>query len=76
MKIEELLKEVASNEDLKKEITAAVKDGKITDFLKKMGCEASAEDIKKLLSDKIDLSDDQLKAVAGGLSNIISGLHK
>ena len=69
--LQELYTEIMGSDELKKAFVEAGKSGKVMDFLKANGCEATAEDIKAFLKDKADqqLSDAELDSVAGGACN-------
>ena len=66
--LQQLYTEIMGSDELKKAFVEAGKSGKVMDFLKAHGCEATAEDIKAFLKEKADqpLSDDELDNVAGG----------
>ena len=74
--IQELYTEIMANDELKKAFVEAMKAGKLEDFLKERGCEATEEEVKEFVETKaasdapIELSDDELKHVAAG-----SGIH-
>ena len=74
--IQELYSEIMANDELKKAFVEAMKAGKLEDFLKEHGCEATEEEVKEFVEAKaasdapIELSDDELKHVAAG-----SGIH-
>ena len=74
--LQELYGEIVASDELKKAFVEAMKAGKLEDFLKAHGCEATAEEIKEYIEAKaaedtpIELSDDELKQVAAG-----SGIH-
>ena len=65
-----------TSDELKKAFVEAMKAGKLEDFLKERGCEATEEEVKEFVETKaasdapIELSDDELKHVAAG-----SGIH-
>ena len=73
---QELYSEVIASDELKKAFVEAMKAGKLEDFLKERGCEATEEEVKEFVETKaasdapIELSDDELKHVAAG-----SGIH-
>ena len=69
--LQELYTEIMGSDELKKAFLEAAKGGKVADFLKANGCEATAEEIKAFLKEKADqeLSDDELDSVAGGTCN-------
>ena len=66
--LQELYAEIVGSDELKKVFSEAAKDGKVTEFLKAQGCEATEEEISVFLKEKADqeLSDDELDSVAGG----------
>ncbi len=64
--VDELYKEVISNEDLKKEYVSLKNEEEINGFLKEHDCEASAEDLKVFLENGHEIDDDELNDVAGG----------
>ena len=74
--IQELYSEIMTSDELKKAFVEAMKAGKLEDFLKERGCEATEEEVKEFVETKaasdapIELSDDELKHVAAG-----SGIH-
>ena len=69
--LQELYTEIMGSDELKKAFVEAGKSGKVMDFLKANGCEATAEDIKAFLKEKADqpLSEEELDSVAGGGCN-------
>ena len=69
--LQELYAEIIGSDELKQAFAAAAKEGKVAEFLKAQGCEATAEEIKTFLKEKADqqLSDDELDSVAGGACN-------
>ena len=78
--IEELYKDVQSNEELKKEFITAFKEGKVEDFLKTHDCEGTSADVMAFLNSTKDetASEDDLAKVAGGgcSSNHCTGPYK
>ena len=74
--IQELYSEIMANDEMKKVFVEAMKAGKLEDFLKEHGCEATEEEVKEFVETKaasdapIELSDDELKHVPAG-----SGIH-
>ena len=70
--MQELYSEIVASDELKKAIVEAMKADKLEDFLKAHGCEATAEEVQEFMDAKasgdvpIELSDDELKYVAGG----------
>ena len=73
--IEELYKEIQSNEDLKKEFVTAFKEGKTEEFLKEHDCDATASDVMAFLNSKKEevASEDDLAKVAGGGCTLTDG---
>ena len=69
--LKELYTEIIGSDELKKAYLEAAKGGKIAEFLKVHGCEATAEEIKAFLKERSNqqLSDDELDSVAGGGCN-------
>ena len=69
--IQELYKEVMASDELKKALLDAAKDGKVMDFLKANGCDATEEELKALFEKKSEdkeLTADELDNIAGGES--------
>lgn len=70
--VQELSSEIIASDELKKAFVEAMKANKLEDFLKAHGCEATAEEVQEFVEAKaaedtpIELSDNELKAVAGG----------
>ena len=70
--IQELYSEVIVSDEQKKALVEAMKANKLEDFLKAHGCEATVEEVQEYIEAKaaedapIELSDDELKLVAGG----------
>ena len=69
--LQEIYNEIVGSDELKKAYLEAAKGGKVAEFLKANGCEATAEEIKAFLQEKADqpLSDAELDSVAGGACN-------
>lgn len=67
--------EVLASNGLKSEFVAAVKAGKVADFLKAHGCEATEAELEGFLkarqSAEGELSDDELDVVAGGCGDTL-----
>jgi hypothetical protein len=63
---------IVGDDDRKRAFVEALKAGKAVDFLREQGCDATAEELdeflasKKTGSESIELSDDELKEIAGG----------
>lgn len=72
--LQELYTEIIGSDELKKAYLEAAKGGKIAEFLKAQGCEASVEEIKGFLKEKAnqELSDADLDNVAGGKCNDVT----
>lgn len=72
--MEELYQEVLGSDELKNAFAQAVSEGRIEEFLKENGCEASPEEVKAFLQEKQakegELSEAELDAVSGGCSTI------
>ena len=70
--IEELYGEIISSDEQKKAFVEAMKAGKLGDYLKAHGCEATEEEIQEFIEAKaaedapIELSEDEVKHVVGG----------
>ena len=66
--IEDLYKEVQSNEELKKEFISAFKEGRIESFLTSHNCDATAADVMAFMNGTKEeiASEDDLAKVAGG----------
>lgn len=68
--MEELYQEVLGSDELKGAFAQAVSEGRIEEFLKENGCEASPEEVKAFLQEKQakegELSEAELDAVSGG----------
>jgi predicted ribosomally synthesized peptide with nif11-like leader len=71
--LQEFYEEVKTSDDLKKSLAEAVKAGKITEFLKAQGCDATADELKEFVVGKTaqdkpmrEISEEELEHVAGG----------
>ena len=65
--LQELYKEIIASEELKAAFTEAAKGGKVTEFLKTQGVEATVEEVTAFLKSQTgELSDEELDSVAGG----------
>ena len=68
--MEELYQEVLGSDELKGAFARAVSEGRVEEFLKGNGCEASPEEVKAFLQEKQakegELSEAELDAVSGG----------
>ena len=73
--LQELYKEITSNDELKKGFLEAAKDGKGLEFLASHGCETTAEELAAFLNGQknCEISDEELDAVAGGTCNKQTG---
>ena len=69
--LQQFYTEIMESDEKKKAFAEAAKDGKVTDFLKAEGCEASLEEIQVFLREKANepLSDEELDNAAGGGCN-------
>ena len=69
--LQQLYTEILSSDELKKAYAKAAKDGRMAEFLKENGCEATMEEVEAFLKEKAgaQLSDDELDNVAGGECN-------
>ena len=76
--LQALYEEVKASDDLKKALAEAVKAGKVTEFLKANGCDATVDELKEFVAEKVakdrpvELSDEELEKVAGGLGGHVS----
>ena len=74
--LQEVYEEIKKSDDLKKALAEAVKAGKVTEFLKAHDCDATVEELKEFVAEKaakdrpIELSEDELEKVAGGITEI------
>ena len=64
--IEELYKAILADDELKAKYAEAVESGRIEEFLKAEGCDATVDDVKVFLESKKEVSLDELEATAGG----------
>ena len=66
--LEELYREVQSDDEMKKEFVTSFKEGRVESFLQAHGCDAAAADVMAFLNgtQKEALSDDDMEKVAGG----------
>ena len=64
--IEELYKSILADNALKAQCAEAIKGGKLDEFLKVQGCDATAEDVKAFIESKKEASFDELDSTAGG----------
>ena len=70
--MQELYSEIVASDELKQAIVEAMKANELEDFLRSHDCEATAEEVGEFVETKaaedapIELSDDELKYVAGG----------
>ena len=72
--MEELFQEILGSDELKGAFAQAVREGRMEEFLKENGCEASPEEVKAFLQEKQakegELSEAELDAVSGGCSTM------
>ena len=72
--LQELYKEIIASEELKAAFTEAAKGGKVTEFLKAQGVDATAEEVTAFLKSQTgELSDEELDNAAGGGCNAATG---
>ena len=65
--IEAIISEIKTSEELQKKLVEAAKNNTVAEFLKELGCEATAEEfINALQPREGELGDDELGAVSGG----------
>ena len=65
--IEAIINEIKASEELQKKLVEAAKNNTIAEFLKELGCEATAEEFAAAAkAQSAELSDAELDAVAGG----------
>ena len=70
--VQDLYGEIVASDGLEEDIRRGEKEDKLQDFLKAHGCEATEEEVKEYIETKaaedtpIELSEDELKNVAGG----------
>ena len=70
--MQELYSEIVSSDEQKKTFVEAMKAGKLGDYLKAHGCEATETEIQEYIETKaaedapIELSEDEVKHVVGG----------
>ena len=67
--IEELYKSIVADNELKSQCAEAIKAGKLEEFLKAQGCNATVEEVKAFLESKKEASLDELDTTAGGCNN-------
>ena len=69
--LQKLYTEILGSDEMKKSFAEAARDGKISEFLKAQGCEATMEEIQAFLKEKAgkQLSDEELDNAAGGTCN-------
>ena len=74
--LQELYKEIIASEELKAAFTEAAKGGKVTEFLKTQGVEATVEEVTAFLKSQTgELSDEELDNAAGGGCNTETGFE-
>ncbi len=71
--LQEVYEEITKSDDLKRALAETVKADKVTDFLKAHGCDATADELREFVAEKVnrdrplrELSEDELANVAGG----------
>ena len=66
--LEQLDQEIIKSDDLKKEFSNALKEGRVEEFAKEHGCQAGKEDVISFMKGlkELNLSEDDLDKVAGG----------
>ena len=65
--IESIINQIKVSEELQKKLAEAAKNNTVADFLKELGCEATAEEfIAGVKAQAAELSDEELGSVAGG----------
>lgn len=76
--LQELYNEIVGSDELKKAYLEAAKGGKVTEFLKARGCEATEEEVKAFLKERSNqqLSDAELDSVAGGACNSETAIER
>ena len=73
--LQEVYEEVKKSDDLKRALSEAVKAGKVTEFLKAHDCDATVDELKEFVAEKvnrdkpIELSEEELEKVAGGMGD-------
>ena len=77
--LQELYSEVMASDEMKKEFIEAFKAKEATEaVLKKYGCEASFEELQAFLKEKQEddevVSEEDVKAIAGGRSKLASAM--
>ena len=72
--LQELYNEIIGSEELKAAFAEAAKGGKVAEFLKAHGCEATTEELTAFLKSQTgELSDEELDNAAGGGCNAATG---
>ena len=69
--LQQLYTKILSSDELKKAYAEAAKDGKMAEFLKAQGCEATVEELAAFLKDQTtgEISDEELDNVGGGCND-------
>ena len=70
--LQELYKEILASDELKKAFLEAAEDGRMVEFIKAQGCDATEEDLKVFVKEQAksrSVSDEELDNVAGGTCN-------
>ena len=79
--LQEVYEEIKESDDLKRALAEAVKAGKVTEFLKAHGCDATEDELKEFVAEKaaqdkpIELSDEELEKVAGGICSFTNNCN-
>ena len=69
--IEAIINEIKASEELQKKLEEAAKNNTIAEFLKELGCEATAEEFAAAAkAQSAELSEAELDAVAGGYNEV------
>lgn len=73
MTIEKLYATIMGSDELKAAFVAAAKEGKLAEFLKSQGCEATEAEVLEFIKSKQnaegEIADDELDSVAGGCNS-------
>lgn len=74
MTIEKLYATIMGSDELKASLVAAAKEGRLAEFLKSQGCEATEAEVLEFIKSKQnaegEIADDELDSVAGGCSSL------
>ena len=73
--LQELFAEIMASDEMKKAFAEAAKEGKVLDYIRANGCEATMEEVQTYLKEKADreLSEEELDSAAGGACNYTTG---